>query len=157
LLGLAQVGFHIFAGKNFFFLHFVTDDQLPVPENTKGGSITVPLTSCLVWNQLYDNWQFLFLFAKQTNPKPVKQEVNGTVILPPLVFPGCAHWSSYLFRTVSCPSNYELPRSRSEIRRVNKPLVVRWNSGTTAMYSVVLRLIYTSDFRARFRSKLVRS
>ncbi len=37
----------------------------------------------LVWNQLYDNWQFLFLFAK-----PVKQEVNGTMILPPLVFPG---------------------------------------------------------------------
>jgi hypothetical protein len=24
------------------------------------------LTSCLVWNLLYDNWQFLFLFAKQT-------------------------------------------------------------------------------------------
>jgi len=22
----------------------------------------------LVWNQLYDNWQFLFLFAKQANP-----------------------------------------------------------------------------------------
>ncbi len=22
----------------------------------------------LVWNQLYDNWQFWFLFAKQTNP-----------------------------------------------------------------------------------------
>jgi len=22
----------------------------------------------LVWNQLYDNWNFLFLFAKQTNP-----------------------------------------------------------------------------------------
>jgi hypothetical protein len=22
----------------------------------------------LIWNQLYDNWQFLFLFAKQTNP-----------------------------------------------------------------------------------------
>ncbi len=42
----------------------------------------------LVWNQLYNNWQFLFLFAKQTNPKPVKHEVNITVILPPLVFPG---------------------------------------------------------------------
>jgi len=27
----------------------------------------------------------LFLFVKQTNPKPVKQEVNSTVILPPLV------------------------------------------------------------------------
>jgi hypothetical protein len=26
------------------------------------------LTSCLVWNQLYDNWQLLFLSAKQTNP-----------------------------------------------------------------------------------------
>ncbi len=23
---------------------------------------------CLVWNQLYDYWQFLFLFAKQTTP-----------------------------------------------------------------------------------------
>jgi len=23
----------------------------------------------LVWNQLYDNWQFLFLFLKQTNPQ----------------------------------------------------------------------------------------
>ncbi len=31
---------------------------------------------------------FCFLFAKQTNPKPVKQVVNGTVILPPLVFGG---------------------------------------------------------------------
>ncbi len=29
----------------------------------------------------------MFLFAKQTNPKPVKQEVSSTVILPPLVFP----------------------------------------------------------------------
>ncbi len=36
--------------------------------NTKGEGIIVPLTSCLVWNQLSDNWQFLFLFAKQSNP-----------------------------------------------------------------------------------------
>ncbi len=45
----------------------------------------------LVWNQLYDYWQFLFLlflFAIQTNPNQSKQEVNGTVILPPLVFHG---------------------------------------------------------------------
>ncbi len=41
----------------------------------------------LVWNQLYDNWQFLFLFAKQNQYTLVKQEVNGT---PPLVFPGWA-------------------------------------------------------------------
>ncbi len=38
-----------------------------------------------VWNQLYDNWGFLFLFEKQANPKD-KQEVNGAVILPPQVF-----------------------------------------------------------------------
>jgi hypothetical protein len=42
--------------------------------NTKGGSITVPLTSCLTgwlidwFGFSCDNWQFLFLFAKQTNP-----------------------------------------------------------------------------------------
>ncbi len=30
----------------------------------------------------------MFLFAKQTNPNQSKQEVNGTVILRPLVFPG---------------------------------------------------------------------
>ncbi len=41
----------------------------------------------LVWNQLYEKWQFLFLFAKQTNWKPVKKEVNSTVILPLLVLP----------------------------------------------------------------------
>jgi len=54
---------------------------------------TVDLLFGWLWNQLYDNWNFLFLFAKRTNPtKPVKQEVNGTVIFPPLVFPvlkGC--------------------------------------------------------------------
>jgi hypothetical protein len=37
--------------------------------NTKGESITVSLSLVwLVWNQLYGNWQFLFLFAEQTNP-----------------------------------------------------------------------------------------
>jgi len=30
----------------------------------------------------------LFLLTKQTSPKPVKQDVNGSVILPHLVFPG---------------------------------------------------------------------
>jgi hypothetical protein len=29
---------------------------------------------------------FLFLFAKQDNPNQSKQEVNGTVILSPLIF-----------------------------------------------------------------------
>jgi hypothetical protein len=31
---------------------------------------------------------FVFLLAKQTKSKPVKQEVNSIVMLPPLVFPG---------------------------------------------------------------------
>jgi hypothetical protein len=46
------------------------------------------LTSCLTgldWSVLQKNVSFL-----TTDSKPVKQEVNCTVILPPLVFPGCA-------------------------------------------------------------------
>ncbi len=27
----------------------------------------------LIWNQLYDNWQFLFLFAKKTNPNQLNR------------------------------------------------------------------------------------
>ncbi len=56
--------------------------------NTKGGSITVPLTSCLTGL----DWCVLQIKTKivschTADSKPVKQEVNGTVILPPLVFP----------------------------------------------------------------------
>ncbi len=37
------------------------------PGNTKGEvSLYCWPPVWLVWNQLYDNWQFLFLFAKQT-------------------------------------------------------------------------------------------
>ncbi len=54
--------------------------------NTKGGSITVPFTSCLTG--LNDS----VLQIKKTvschtaDSEPDKQEVNGTVILTPLVF-----------------------------------------------------------------------
>jgi len=51
-----------------------------------GGSITVPLTPCLTgldWSVLQKN-----VSCQTVNSKSVKQEVNGTVILPPLVFPG---------------------------------------------------------------------
>ncbi len=59
--------------------------------NTKGGSITVLLTSCLTGL----NWSVLQIKTKivschTADSKRVKQEVNGTVILPPLVFPGPA-------------------------------------------------------------------
>jgi hypothetical protein len=56
--------------------------------NTKRGSITVLLTSCLAGL----NWSVLqikteIVSCQIADSKPVKQEVNGTVILPPLVFP----------------------------------------------------------------------
>ncbi len=56
------------------------------PGNTKGGSITVQLTSCLTGFQSAV-WQLtIFVFiCKSDISKPVKQEVNGTV-LPPLLF-----------------------------------------------------------------------
>ncbi len=44
----------------------------------------------LVWNQLYDNWQLLFLFPKQTNPNQSNRR-SMVQILPPLVFPGRCH------------------------------------------------------------------
>ncbi len=57
--------------------------------NTKGGSITVPLTSCLTGLD-YPVLQIKtkIVSCHTADSKPVKQEVNGTVILPPLVFPG---------------------------------------------------------------------
>jgi hypothetical protein len=60
----------------------------PASGNTKGGSITVLLTSCL--NGL--DYPVLQIKTKivschTADSKPVKQEVNGTVILPPSVFP----------------------------------------------------------------------
>ncbi len=57
-------------------------------ENTKGGSTTVPLTSCLTgldWSVLQIKTKIVSCHT--ANSKPVKQEVNSTVIIPPLVFP----------------------------------------------------------------------
>jgi hypothetical protein len=62
--------------------------QIITAGNTKGGSITLPLTS-----DLTDlDYSILPIKTKIVNcytadSKPVKQEVNGRVILPPLVFP----------------------------------------------------------------------
>ncbi len=59
------------------------------PGNTKGGSITVLLTSCftgLEWSVLQIKTKIVSCHT--ANSKRVKQEVKGTVILPPLVFPG---------------------------------------------------------------------
>jgi hypothetical protein len=56
--------------------------------NTKRGSITAPLTSCLTGldsSVLQINTKIVSCHTADS--KPVKQEVNSTVILPPLVFP----------------------------------------------------------------------
>ncbi len=59
------------------------------PGNTEVGSISVPLTSCLTGLD-YSVLQIKtkIVNCHTANSKPVKQEVNGTVMLPPLVFPG---------------------------------------------------------------------
>jgi hypothetical protein len=67
-----------------FFLHLRRR-----PGNTIGGWITVLLTSCLTGLE----WSVLQIKTKivschTANSKPVKQDVNGIVILSPLVFPG---------------------------------------------------------------------
>ncbi len=59
------------------------------PGNTKGGSITVLLTSCLTG--LYESVLQIktkIVSCHTDDSKQVKQEVNGAVRLPPLVFPG---------------------------------------------------------------------
>jgi hypothetical protein len=60
--------------------------------NTKGGSITVPLTSCLTGlDHPVLQIKTKNLSIHTADSKLVKQEVNGTVILPPLVFPGASN------------------------------------------------------------------
>jgi hypothetical protein len=63
--------------------------------NTKGGSITVLLASCLTgfdWSVLQIKTKIVSCHTADS--KPVKQEVNGTVILLPLVFPGLCNVTS---------------------------------------------------------------
>ncbi len=58
------------------------------PGNRKGGSITVPLTSCLTGlDKPVLQIKTKIVSSHTDDSKPVKQEVNGTVILPSLVFP----------------------------------------------------------------------
>ncbi len=58
------------------------------PGNTKGGSITVPLTSCLTdLNKSVLQIKTKIVSSHTADSEPVKHEVNSTVILPPLVFP----------------------------------------------------------------------
>ena len=84
------------------------------PGNTKGGSITVLLTSCLTGlESAVRLLTFFVLICKTDLSKPVKQEVNCTVILPPLVFPDvsrCQIQPSLMFKGVSID---EVPTSNN--------------------------------------------
>jgi hypothetical protein len=54
------------------------------PGNTKGGSISVPLTSCLTGlDRSVFEIKTNIVSCQTADSKTVKQEVNGTVILPP--------------------------------------------------------------------------
>ncbi len=63
--------------------------RLPIlrPGNTKRGSITVRMTSCLTGLDKSVLQIKKIVSSHTADSKPVKQEVKGTVILPPLVFP----------------------------------------------------------------------
>jgi hypothetical protein len=62
-----------------------------MPGNTKGGSIAVPLTSRLTGlDESVLQIKAKIVSNHTAESKPFKQEVNYTVILPPLVFPGNA-------------------------------------------------------------------
>ncbi len=68
------------------------------PGNTKGGSITVPLTSSLTGLDLSVLQIRTKIVSSHTaNSEPVKQEVNGTVILPPFSIPWFFSSSLMLF------------------------------------------------------------
>ncbi len=63
---------------------------MPVPGNTKWGIITVPLTSCSTGlDESVLKIQTKNVSSHTADFKPVKQEVNGTIMLPPLVIPVC--------------------------------------------------------------------
>ncbi len=67
---------------------------IDISGNAKGGSITVPLTSCLTClDQPVLQIETKIVSCHTADSKPVKQEINRTVILPPLVFPG--HINTY--------------------------------------------------------------
>ena len=61
--------------------------------NTKGESITVPLTSILTGlDKSVLQIKTKIVSCHTADSKPVKQEANGTVILPPLLFPALSSY-----------------------------------------------------------------
>jgi hypothetical protein len=62
--------------------------SIPFSGNTKGGNITVPLISFLTGlDKSVLQIKTKIVSCHTADSKPVKQDVNGTVVLSPLVFP----------------------------------------------------------------------
>ena len=83
----------------------------------------------LVWNQLYDNWNFCFYLQNRLIQKKVKQEVNGTMILPPLVFPDSPHHPKVWIQPAPFAINY-LKRPTFQTPTTNASSS-RWRTSTT--------------------------
>ncbi len=80
--------------------------------NIKWGSIIVPLTSCLTGlNQSVLQIKTKIVSCHTADSKPVKQDVNRTVILPPLVFPA---------RGISVSKNIIFNKTRALVESANK-------------------------------------
>jgi hypothetical protein len=77
--------------------------------NAKGGSTTVPLTSCLTgFDGPVLQIKTKIVSSHTADSKPVKQEVNGTVIRPPLVFPDGSHECLYMATRMFVRGLYEV-------------------------------------------------
>jgi hypothetical protein len=84
----------IFSLALLLFFLFTNYKRTPLPGNTEGGSIIVPLTSCLTGlNESVLQIKTKIVSCHTADSKPVKQEVSSTVIIPPLVFPACFYVS----------------------------------------------------------------
>ncbi len=85
LLGLASVINYACRRRHSLERHLL---MLLESGNIKGGSIPVPLSSCLTGlDQSVLQIKTKIVSCHTSDSKPVKQEVNGKVILTPLVFP----------------------------------------------------------------------
>ncbi len=122
------------------------------PGNTKGGSITVPLTSCLTGLvQSVLQIKTIIVGCHTANSKPVKQTVNSTVILPPLVFPGenpKVVWAEFstLSQAVLLHSSTSAQHTSSCFYSSKFVLLIRIQNK-----SQLLRWVYSCVLSVRFR------
>jgi hypothetical protein len=135
------------------------------PGNTKRGSIIVLLTSCLTGL----DYSVLKIKTKivschTADSKPVKQEVNSTVILPPLVFPGATHrqllyFSQCTFSAKICVNFFNsvsmktIRNNRFMLTTIFAPIfLLHWFSPNTLACSVLhIKNVSSNKMRLAYR------